>query len=219
MEILRAENLWRRFEGRDVLKGLSLSVERGDMVLIQGPSGVGKTTLLNILAGLDIPDRGEVYIEGEPIFTMDEDGRARLRLNKIGMVFQDMNLIDDLTVYENIALPLKLARRKWKRRVEYLLDYFGIKDIARKKPYLLSGGERQRVAIARAMANDPPLILADEPTSNLDAENAERVAGMFVRLNESMGTTVVIVSHDPRIGHIGRRRYVLNDGRLEPLEE
>ncbi len=191
-----------------------MEVNRGDIVSIQGPSGIGKTTLLNIISGLDLPDEGNVMIDDIEITSLDENKRARFRLERMGLIFQSANLIDDLNVMENIALPLKLAGRKWKERVEELLRYFGIEDKRYAFPSSLSGGEMQRVAIARALANEPELLIADEPTSNLDDENTANIVEMFKRINVEMEVTIIIATHDPRLEDLKARKYIMKEGRL-----
>jgi len=211
---ISARNIWKTYGTRKVLKGVNLNVKRGNIVIIRGPSGIGKTTLLNILTGIDLPDKGEVLIDDENIVKMDENQRAKLRLNKIGLIFQTANLIDDLNVIENIALPLKLAGKKWKKRVDELLKYLKIEDVKYSFPTSLSGGEMQRVAIARALANEPEILVADEPTSNLDDENTENIVNLLKRINSDMGVTIIIATHDPRIDTLNAKRYTMKEGVL-----
>ncbi len=211
---VEVKNVWKSYGTRDVLLGIDLNVERGDVILIKGASGIGKTTLLNIISGIDLPDKGEVLIDGIDITKLNENERAKLRLEKMGLIFQSSNLIDDLNVVENIALPLKLAGKKWRDRVNELLKYFGIEDVKYSFPASLSGGEQQRVAIARAIANNPEIIVADEPTSNLDDDNTENIVELIKRINEEMGVTVIIATHDPRIERLGKKRYTMREGKL-----
>ncbi len=192
----------KTFGKKKVLDSVSFDVDAGKILLIEGPSGIGKTTLLNIIAGIDHPDEGKVIIDGNDIFKMSEDKRAKFRLEKIGIIFQQMNLIEDLNVMENIALPLKLAGKKWKVRVDELLKYMKIENLKYEMPSSLSGGEMQRCAIARAIANDPKILIADEPTSNLDDENTKNICDLFMKINKEMGTTIIVATHDPRINHI-----------------
>ena len=211
-------NVKKTFESKTVLDNINLRVEEGEMVLIEGKSGEGKSTLLNLMAALDKPTENDIYIYNKNIVSLSEDERASIRLNTIGIVFQSYNLIVDLTVLENIALPLKLAKKPWKERSHYLLSFFGIEELEKKKPNILSGGESQRIGIARALANDPKILLADEPTSNLDNESSDKVIEMFKKINEEFGTTVIIVTHDPRMLTITSNRYVLRDGKLMKYE-
>ena len=207
-------NLVKKYGRKEVLNGINMSVNREDIVIIEGPSGIGKTTLLNLIAGIDIPTSGKVIIDGTNIFELSENKRAKFRLEKIGIVFQQMNLIEDLNVMENIALPLKLAGKKWKKRVDELLKYMKIEDLKYEMPTSLSGGEMQRAAIARAIANEPDIILADEPTSNLDDENTDNIGALFLKINKDLGTTVIIATHDPRIHHLGNRWFFIKEGKI-----
>ena len=214
MALLRAINIEKYYGTRRILKDVNLDVAQGEIILIEGSSGNGKTTFLNIISGVDLPDKGQVIFEDTDITKLSEDKRAKLRLENIGIVFQNSTLIDDLTVMENIALPLKLAGKKWKKRVEELIKYFNIEHIKHSFPNALSGGERQRVEIARALANKPKILIADEPTSNLDDTNALRVAQLILRIREELNATVVIASHDLRIKNLGDRKYILEMGVL-----
>ena len=214
--MIEVKEIVKKYGDKTVLQKLSLSVEKGEIVLIEGESGVGKTTLLNIISGIDLPDEGSVVIEGKNIVKMSEDERAKLRLNMIGIIFQTYNLIEELNVEENIALPLRLAGKKWKEKVEELMEFLDISDLRSKRINMLSGGERQRVAIARALANDPRIILADEPTSNLDDRNTERVIETLRRIREKYNATIVIASHDPRIVKFIDKKYLLENGKLMP---
>ncbi len=211
---ISALNIHKHYGNKTVLKGASLKVERGEIVMIKGPSGIGKTTFLNILSGIDLPDKGQVLINGTDITKMNENERAKFRLERIGLVFQSMNLIDDLSVMENIALPLKLANREWKERVNELLKYLGIEEIKHAFPTELSGGEMQRVAIARALANEPEILIADEPTSNLDDLNTENIMNLLRKINKEMKLTIVIATHDQRIEGLNATRYFMKEGKL-----
>jgi len=202
VSLIEVKEVTKIYGKKTVLDSVSFNVEKGEILIVEGPSGIGKTTLLNIIAGIDFPDKGTVIIDGVDIFQMSEDARAKFRLENIGIVFQQMNLIEDLTVMENIALPLKLAGKPWKKRVDELLHYLKIEDLKHEMPTSLSGGEMQRCAIARALANDPRIILADEPTSNLDDENTKNIGDLFIKINREMGTTILIATHDPRINYV-----------------
>ena len=189
-------NLVKSYGSQQILKSVSFSIAEKDFAVILGPSGCGKTTLLNILGGLDRPTSGEVTVAGMEIAGADEDELARLRLEKIGFVFQDHNLLLDLTVRENVALPMMLLGEIDQRQVDSLLDRFEIDHIANVTTNRISGGEAQRVAIARALANSPEMILADEPTGNLDETNSEIVVDAMWSAREKEGVTVVVVTHD-----------------------
>ena len=212
---VRAVDVWKSYDGRhDILKGIHLDIEPGQMVLIRGRSGSGKTTILNLIGCIDAPSKGSIFLNGYDTAKLPEKELARIRLHEIGIVFQTHNLLSDLTVIDNVFLPLRLAKsREGHKRAEELLRTFELGHLRDKKPNEVSGGERQRVAIARALANNPSILLADEPTSSLDLENCDIVMRAFKRANELFGATVVIASHDPIIEGYVTRTYVLRDGR------
>lgn len=197
------------------LRGINLAVRRGEFIAIMGPSGSGKTTLLNMIGSLDVPTSGRVLIDGVDISKLKPKEMARLRNQKIGFVFQQFNLISRLTVYENIELPLiprGLSRKERRVLVERaLLKAGGDKSWFPKKPTQLSGGQQQRVAIARAVVTEPPILLADEPTGNLDRVSAAKVLSTFLSLNKS-GQTIVMVTHDPEVANCTQRILIIRDG-------
>jgi putative ABC transport system ATP-binding protein len=204
------------------LKGVNLVVKRGEIMVIHGPSGSGKTTLLKLMAGLTKPDRGDVVVDGYNISLLGEEELAMIRNTLVGYIPQDYGLVEDLTVYENVELPLILAgapKRVRKERVMEILEYIGLRDLAQKSVKYLSGGEKQRVAIARAMVNTPSVILADEPTANLDWDNSLRVLEMLKGLNKDFQTTVVIVSHDPRVIDYADRAVIIVGGVIKSYRE
>ncbi len=211
---IQALDIYKHYGKKLVLRGVSLNVERGDIVMIRGPSGIGKTTFLNILSGIDLPDKGKVIIDSKDITKMNENERAKFRLNKIGIIFQNMNLIEDLSVMENIALPLKLAGKEWKKKVNELLKYLNVEDIKHSFPMELSGGEMQRVAIARAIANEPEILIADEPTSNLDDENTENILNLLKKINKEMNMSIIIATHDQRMENLEGKKYNMREGKL-----
>jgi putative ABC transport system ATP-binding protein len=216
--VLTARDLWKSYDARpEVLRGVSLDVAPGEAVLIWGPNGSGKTTLLSILGGLDIPDRGSVSIGGREITGLREADLAKVRLHEVGFVFQTHNLIDDLTVEENIALPLRLAKKPADPRVGDLLGAFGLTKLATRRPKAISVGESQRVAIARALANGPKVILADEPTAALDTEGYLSVLEAFNLARTSFGAAVVVASHDPEIRGMAASQFGLQDGVLKKV--
>jgi len=218
--VIYAKDLVRKFNGRTtVLDGVTFDIMEKEFVVVQGKSGCGKTTLLNIIGGLDRPTSGDVLIDGESLAGLSEDGLARLRLDKIGFVFQDYNLLADLTVRENVALPLKFSRKKDTGRVDELLGKFDIKHLSDETANKISGGEAQRTAIARAMMNEPRIILADEPTGNLDSENAATVLNTFQFVRRDFGTTVVMATHDRELGRGSSKRIRLDDGRATVEDE
>jgi len=202
------------------LRGLTLNIEEGEFTAIVGPSGSGKTTVLQMIGCLDRPTKGSVEVKGQDVVHLSDNQRAELRKGTIGFIFQFFALIPVLTAYENVELPLVLtgvkasARRE---RVSELLQAVGLSDRAHHRPDQLSGGEKQRVAVARALAVDPVLVLADEPTANLDTENGNQVMEIMRRLNGDMGTTFVFATHDPRVIPFARRTVELRDGRVSDV--
>jgi putative ABC transport system ATP-binding protein len=205
------------------LKDVSLDVERGDFVSLMGASGSGKSTLLNLLAGIDRPTAGSIVVGGTEITRLSRTALAPWRAAHVGYVFQLYNLIPVLTAFENVELPLlllPLSRAERRRRVEVALAAVGLSDRADHYPRQLSGGQEQRVGIARAIVADPALVVADEPTGDLDAETSAQILDLLVRLNAELGTTIVMVTHDPRAADVARRRLRLEKGRLlepEPM--
>jgi len=198
-----------------ILHPLTLTIPRGQFVAIVGPSGSGKSTLLGLIAGLDAPSSGRVLIDGTDITALGEDALARLRGEKIGFVFQFFHLIPSLTAMENIAVPMEIAGvADARRRAEALLDEVGLTGRAHHYPSQLSGGEQQRVALARALANDPPLVLADEPTGNLDTANGRHIMELLRTIHSARQTTVVLVTHDAELASMADARIVLRDGRV-----
>jgi len=198
------------------LDGVTLWVDEGEMLVIMGPSGSGKSTLLHIIGCLDRPTEGKVFIDGKDISRLSDAQLARLRNSAIGFVFQQFNLLPRMTAFGNIELPLIYAgipRKERIRRVKTLLKRFELEDRARHRPGQLSGGQQQRVAIARALANEPKIILADEPTGNLDTASGKTVIENLVRLNKE-GITVIVVTHDPEVASIGHRIIYLRDGKI-----
>jgi putative ABC transport system ATP-binding protein len=198
-----------------ILHPLSLQVARGRFIAIVGPSGSGKSTLLGLIAGLDAPTTGTVLIDGVDITRLDEDRLAKLRGEKIGFVFQFFHLIPSLTARENVAVPMEIigVPDAW-GRAETLLEEVGLTGRAHHYPSQLSGGEQQRVALARALANDPPIVLADEPTGNLDTANGRHIMDLLRGIHATRGTTVVLVTHDAELAALADGRLVLRDGRV-----
>ena len=200
----------------DILRGISFAVERGQFVAVMGPSGSGKSTLLGLLAGLDTPSAGKVVLDGQEIQDLAEDDMAVLRGRKIGFVFQSCQLVPTLTAEENVLLPLDLAGDGFAgaERARGLLERVGLADRFDHYPVQLSGGEQQRVALARAFVGRPPLILADEPTGNLDSANGKHVLDILDELNRSEGTTLVLVTHNRELAARADRLVTLHDGRI-----
>lgn len=198
------------------LRGADLAIGSGEFVAVMGPSGCGKSTLLNIVAGLDVPDEGAVSVAGEALVGKTESELAIMRREHIGIVFQFFNLLEGMTALENVLMPALIAGRKRKAaetRARDLLDLLGISDKAKQSPAALSGGQRQRLAIARALANEPTLLLADEPTGALDSEGGEEVLELFTRLH-SGGQTILLVTHDQPVADAAQRIVHMKDGRV-----
>jgi len=198
------------------LSGLNVSIPAGSFTVIMGPSGSGKSTLLYLIGGLDWPTSGNILVGGEEIATMDENALAEYRRNKVGFIFQSFNLVANMTAEANVAFPLRFAGVKKKARVERaetLMDQVGLKDRIGHKPTELSGGQQQRVAIARALINDPPLILADEPTGNLDSTSGMAIINLLDQLRQA-GKTILIATHDPRMLNYATHKIYLLDGQI-----
>ncbi|NMM42237.1 ABC transporter ATP-binding protein [Pseudoalteromonas arctica] len=219
-EILRVNNLSKSFSNGEqvsqILKGISFTVYDGEFISISGPSGCGKSTLLNIMGLLDTPQSGEYYIDGLLVSDMDSNQRAKVRGNRIGFVFQSFNLIDEMTVLENVALPLKYRGDSLSSRHARALDCLekvGLADKADLHPNQISGGQQQRVSIARALAGDSGIMLVDEPTGNLDSKNGDAIMALIKDLNQQ-GTTIVLVTHDPRYADMASRNIQLKDGTV-----
>src|SRR5712691_6592138 len=198
-----------------ILHPLTTSIPRGQFLAVVGPSGSGKSTLLGLLAGLDAPTSGSVWIDGVDITKLDEDRLARLRGEKIGIVFQFFHLIPSLTAHENVAVPMEIAGIAGAAdRAGALLEEVGLTGRAHHYPSQLSGGEQQRVALARALANNPPIVLADEPTGNLDSTNGRHIMELLRGVHRSRGSTVVLVTHDAELASLADARLSLRDGRV-----
>ena len=219
--LIRIENVHKSFlmgkEAVQALRGVTLDVMRGEVVCLMGPSGSGKTTLLNIIGGLEEPSRGHVIVDGENVVALSEDRLSEMRLTRMGFVFQNYNLLANFTARENVEVPMALrglGRRERRRRADHLLESVGLADRARHYPSELSGGQQQRVAIARALANDPPILIGDEITGELDSETGFEVMEIVVRLNRERGTTIVYVTHDPRMSKFAGRLIQLRDGHI-----
>ena len=205
----------------EVLKNVTLEVTRGEFVVICGPSGSGKTTLLNLISGIDRPTSGKIIVLSEDLTIQDEDFLADFRCNHIGFVFQSYNLVSTLTVAENVAFPMEWSRKSEEEvetRVAELLETVGLQHRENHFPAQLSGGEQQRVAFARALANDPELVLADEPTGNLDTKNGQKITRML-RMLKADGKTVMVATHDPEIMQLADWTACLDDGRLAHQSE
>ena len=219
-DVLQVSGVRKTFEAEGspvrALRGADLTLRRGEFVAVMGPSGCGKSTLLNLVAGLDTADEGSIVLDGEQVTGKTEDELARMRRRHIGIVFQFFNLLEGMSVLENVALPAIVAGMKRKHaeaRARDLLDLLGLFDKAKAAPGTLSGGQRQRLAIARALANEPTLVLADEPTGALDSEGGHEVLELFRRLHEG-GQTILLVTHDDDVAAAAERIVQMKDGRV-----
>ena len=218
--IIIVDNVYKSYlmgkEAVPALRGVSLEIRQGEFVCLMGPSGSGKTTLLNIIGGLDEASRGHLIVQGENLVALSENELARLRLEKMGFVFQNYNLLGNFTAQENVEAPMVLAgvgRKERRRRAHTLLERVGLGDRAHHYPGELSGGQQQRVAIARALANNPPILIADEMTGDLDSETGFAIMELASQLNRD-GMTIVFVTHDPRMAAFAQRVVELRDGQI-----
>ncbi len=224
--MLKLENVYKTYKNQSeeiiVLKNINLSIPKSTIAVIMGPSGSGKSTLLGVSAGLDQIDSGKIFLDGEDITQKDEDELAEIRAKKIGFIFQNFQLIRNLTALENISLPLVIGKYPEKliqKKAEELISKVGMSHRKNHFPGQLSGGEEQRIAIARAFANDPIILFADEPTGNLDSKNSEIVMQMLVDLNKNNNSTLIIVTHDPKVAQIANVIYTMQDGEIFPQKQ
>ena len=215
--LLVAKDIWKQYGPVSVLKGVSLEVSRGELVSIVGPSGAGKSTLLYIVSSLEKADKGQVFFEGQDITQLSETALAHYRNQKIGFVFQFHHLLPEFTAIENVSIPgwiAKMPSKQIHQKAQELLDFMGLSDKMDKKPHSLSGGEQQRVAVARALLNSPALIFADEPTGNLDSENANALHQLFIRLRNEMNQSFLIVTHNESLAAMSNRSLTMKDGKF-----
>jgi putative ABC transport system ATP-binding protein len=219
---VRAENLHKSFvlgsTAVGALRGVDVSVGRGEFVAVMGPSGCGKTTLLNLVGGIDVPSRGSVWVDGVEISRLSDDALTDLRRDRLGYVFQFYNLIPTLTARENVETPMQFrgkSKAERRERASALLSRVGLADRADHKPAELSGGEQQRVAIARALANDPAIVLLDEPTGDLDSATGKEILGLLQKLNRDEKVTLMVATHDAAVAAISSRVVKLRDGKIE----
>lgn len=221
MEILKAENLNKVYNSNEIsvhaLKDINLTIREGEYTVVSGESGSGKTTLLNALGTLDMPTEGKIYLNGEDISKKTQKELSAIRLNKIGFIFQAYNLIPVLTAIENIefAMMLKgISEKERRQKVMEIMKYLKIEELANKLPNQMSGGQQQRVAVARAIVNDPVIVLADEPTANLDYKSGENLLALMKQMNEERGITFVFSSHDKQVMEKAQRLITLQDGKI-----
>ncbi|MDY6074552.1 MAG: ABC transporter ATP-binding protein [Candidatus Limimorpha sp.] len=216
--MIQANGIYKSFGNVDVIKGIDLHINKGEIVAIVGASGAGKSTLLQILGTLDKPDKGKVIIDNQDITSLNQKNLASFRNKKIGFVFQFHHLLPEFTALENICIPAFIAGMPKKEAADKamaLLEYLRLTERASHKPSMLSGGEQQRVAIARALINNPAIILADEPSGNLDSQNAKELHELFFSLREKTGQTFVIVTHNPSLANMADRALTIVDGKIE----
>ncbi|MDR0729603.1 MAG: ABC transporter ATP-binding protein [Prevotellaceae bacterium] len=215
--MIRAQQLTKTFDSLQVLKGIDLEIHPAEMVTIVGASGAGKTTLLQILGTLSKPDSGRVYIDNIPVFDLDNRALADFRNRRIGFVFQFHHLLPEFTALENVCMPAFIARKSHEQataRAKELLFFLGLADRLQHKPNELSGGEQQRVAVARALMNEPSVLLADEPSGNLDTKNKRDLHQLFFTLRDRLHQTIVIVTHDPELAAMSDRTITMSDGQI-----
>jgi lipoprotein-releasing system ATP-binding protein len=215
--VIEVRNIRKRFGHLEVLKGIDLQINQGEVVSIVGPSGAGKTTLLQIMGTLLKPDSGEVFLDGINPFTLNESALSSFRNTRIGFVFQFHHLLPEFTALENVFLPALIKRTNRKQaenRAKELLAMMGLAERMNNKPAELSGGEQQRVAVARALINEPAIVLADEPSGNLDSKNKKELHGLFFELREKLNQTFVIVTHDAELAEMSDRKIHLVDGQI-----
>ncbi|MFY7694357.1 MAG: ABC transporter ATP-binding protein [Sediminibacterium sp.] len=216
-KLLVAKDLYKNYGPIPVLKGVSLDISRGELVSIVGASGAGKSTLLYVASSLEKADKGSLYFEGQDIAQLNNKALAKYRNEHIGFVFQFHHLLPEFTAIENICIPgwiAKKAKKELDKKAMELLDFMGLADKASKKPNSLSGGEQQRVAVARALINDPHLIFADEPTGNLDSENAYALHELFIQLRDTMNQSFLIVTHNEDLADRCNRKLTMKDGKI-----
>jgi putative ABC transport system ATP-binding protein len=219
--IIKLENVWRIYKLGKIdlyaLRGANLEVESGDFVTIMGPSGSGKSTLLNLIGCLDFPSKGKVFLKGKDIATLSEDALSQLRGETIGFVFQEFNLLAHLDALENVMLPMIFQNKSLeerKERARYLLERVGLEKRMEHQPAELSGGERQRISIARAFANDPELVIADEPTGNLDSATGQKIMELLTDFHKRENKTIIVVTHDPNIADYSDKLVNIKDGQI-----
>jgi lipoprotein-releasing system ATP-binding protein len=216
-KLLVAKDLWKQYGPVSVLKGVSLEVNKGELVSIVGPSGAGKSTLLYIVSSLEKADQGQVIFDGQDIAHLSNSALAKYRNQKMGFVFQFHHLLPEFTALENVSIPgwiAKMPKKQMDQKAKALLDLMGLADKMDKKPHSLSGGEQQRVAVARALLNSPALIFADEPTGNLDSENANALHHLFIKLRNELNQSFLIVTHNEALAAMSNRSLTMKDGKF-----
>lgn len=221
VDMIKAQGITKAYGNLKVLKGVDLEIEMGKIISILGKSGAGKSTLLHILGTLDVPDEGVLSIDGEVLTNMKEKSLVKYRNQNLGFVFQFHHLLDEFTALENVCIPAYIAKTNQKiveRKAKELLDYLGLKDRMDHKPNQLSGGEQQRVAVARALINQPKVVLADEPTGNLDNTSSREMHELFLKLRNDFNQTFVIVTHNEELAQMSNKRYFMVDGKIDSID-
>lgn len=216
--MIRAEGIYKSFDKLNVIKGIDLQIDKGELVCIVGASGAGKSTLLQIIGTIERPDRGSLRIDGQDISKLNEKALAAFRNQKIGFVFQFHHLLPEFTAIENICIPAFIkgtSKKEAFKKAEELLDFMNLRERSNHKPSELSGGEQQRVAVARALINNPAVLLADEPSGNLDSKNAQELHDLFFRLRAETGQTLAIVTHNTQLAQTADRTLTIVDGKIE----
>lgn len=212
--MIKLQDVEKFYGGNRVLKGINLEIEKGDFVSIMGSSGSGKSTLLNLIGGMDRPEKGNIFVNGEDISLYNDDQLTLYRRKKIGFIFQFFNLLPNITVFENILLPLLLNGSEDEHKVADFIEYVGLKGKENSYPYQLSGGEQQRVAIARALIHNPDIILADEPTGSLDSDTGKKIMDLITKLGQETGKTIILVTHEAYIAEYAKRMIRIKDGMI-----
>jgi len=212
--MITLQNVQKYYGDQRVLKGIDLEVRKGEFVSIIGSSGSGKSTLLNLIGGMDRPEKGQVIVNNAAISSYSDEQLTLYRRTRVGFIFQFFNLLPNITVFENISMPLLLNRNEDEQKVTALIERIGLEGKGNKYPYQLSGGEQQRVAIARALVHDPDIILADEPTGSLDSETGRRIMDLIQQCTDETKKTILLVTHEAYIAHYAQRIVKISDGRL-----
>lgn len=218
---INIDNIFKRYQGRylNAIDGVNLKISQGEFVAVLGPSGCGKSTLLNLIAGIDKPDQGSIYLQDKKLSSLSDEELTNIRRHDIGFVFQFFNLLPTFNVFENVSLPLEISGDRFEKRKVYdLIEHIGLKDKSTSLPAQLSGGEMQRTAIARAIIHEPKIVLADEPTGNLDTENGAKILKLLTQINKENNMTIVMATHSIEASQCADRVIRMRDGKIEKDE-